>query len=140
MAGVKRPYPVSFRHHAALAVAALITACASVTLLAGGWGFVVFPIVALLLGVWVIRTGTDANAEEIRISALLGRRRITWNAINELTVDGRGRVNAVLHSGASVRLPAVRASDLPRLIGASGQDLLREPGSAEELSTPRPPG
>jgi hypothetical protein len=55
-----------------------------------------------------------------------------------LVPDGR-RVVAVLDGGTFVRLPAVDAADLPKLVAASGQEVTRpepaEPADAEPEAT-----
>jgi hypothetical protein len=80
-------------------------------------------LVPLGVGVWAWRAGTDADARELRLRALFGQRRIGWDRVVELTTDGRGRAVARLDDGQQVVLPAVRGTDLPRLVSATGQTL-----------------
>jgi hypothetical protein len=47
-------------------------------------------------------------------------RQITWSDLAGLRIDARSRVWAVLRGGDEVRLPMVRARDLPVLAAISG--------------------
>jgi len=50
---------------------------------------------------------------------------VPWTQITELTADARGRVTARLTSGGTLRLTAVPASALPRVLAAAGQTLVK---------------
>jgi hypothetical protein len=69
----------------------------------------------------LLRVGTDVNANGIRIRRPLTSAIYLWPVITELRSDPQGRATAVLTDGSIVRLAAVRASDLPRVIAASGK-------------------
>lgn len=109
-----------FRYHAALAVAAVIAAIGAVPLASTAWYLTPILLVPLAVAGWAWRAGTDAGPDGLVVRALLGRRRIPWSAVTELTTDQRGRVYAVLAEGKEVPLPAVSRADLPRLMAASG--------------------
>jgi hypothetical protein len=115
-----------FRYSPATTVAAIIAAIAGISL--GSWAPYLLPVlivpVAIALYTW--RAGTDADSEGLVVRTVR-RRRLPWTAVTDLVTDARGRVSAQLTSGQSVALPAVRRTDLPRLIAASGQELVTEP-------------
>jgi hypothetical protein len=119
---------VRFRHSSAITVAAVIVMIAGLSLLT--WAppiTLIVLVVPLAVAVWSWRTGTDVDANGVTVKAALGRRRIPWSDVAGLVADGDGRVNAQLHSGRAVALPAVSRSDLPRLVAVTGQDLTTDP-------------
>jgi hypothetical protein len=118
---------VRFRHHAAIVVAALVTAVGAIPLASVGWYYLPALVVPLLVAVWAWRTGTDADAEGLRLRAVFGRRRVPWTAVLELAGDRRGRAVVRLADGRELPLPAVRAADLPRLVAASGHTVSPAP-------------
>ncbi|MGW4502007.1 PH domain-containing protein [Micromonospora sp. NPDC004336] len=117
---------VSFRHNQAILAAAIIAFIGALPLAGARWYLLPVLLVPLAVGLWALRAGTDADANELRLRALLGQRRISWDRVVELAPGPRGRAVARLDDGQVVQLPAVRGSDLPRLVEATGQTL---PGS-----------
>ena len=115
MAGVVR-----FRNSAAAAVAGLVAAIAAVPLATSRW--YLLPLLCLPLGVavWAWRAGTDASPRGLRVRALLGSRSLPWSEVDRLVVGERRRVYAVTTRGTALRLPAVSARDLPRLMDTAG--------------------
>ncbi|MFC4021400.1 PH domain-containing protein [Micromonospora sp. GCM10011542] len=114
---------VRFRYNQAILAAAVIAFIGALPL-ANARGYLLpVLLVPLAVGVWAWRAGTDADARELRLRALVGQRRITWDQVAELATDARGRAVARLHDGQQVVLPAVRGDDLPRLVSATGQTL-----------------
>lgn len=83
-------------------------------------------LVPIAVAVWGWRSGTDADAEGLRLRALLGTRPVAWSEITALVPQGR-RVIAALADGRAIALPAVTREDLPRLVAASGQSLETTP-------------
>jgi hypothetical protein len=124
---VSRADTVSFRHSQAILVAAIVAFIGALPLATARWWLLWVLLIPLAIGVWAWRAGTDADARELRLRALLGQRRVPWGRVAELAADPRGRAVARLDDGETLVLPAVRAADLPRLVAATGQDL---PGSA----------
>lgn len=108
-----------FRHHAAIAVAAVVAAIGAVPLAASAWFLTPILLIPLAVAVWAWQAGTDAGPDGLVVRALLGRRRIPWSSVTELVPDQRGRVHAMLTDGMAVPLPAVTTSDLPRLAAAA---------------------
>jgi len=109
-----------FRLNAAAAVAAVITLIGAVPLATASWYLMPILLIPAVVAVWAWRSGTDADADGVTIRALLGSRRVPWSGIEALAPDERGRVYARLTRGSAVRLTAVSATDLPRLLAVSG--------------------
>jgi hypothetical protein len=118
-----------FRYHAAIAVAGLITLIGAIPVATAAWYLLPILLVPLAVTGWAWLAGTDAGPDGLVVRALLGRRRIPWPSVAELSADARGRAYATLADGAAVPLPAVTATDLPRLVAASGH---RAPTAAGE--------
>ncbi|MEV5765512.1 PH domain-containing protein [Micromonospora sp. NPDC052213] len=114
---------VRFRHNQAILAAAIIAFIGALPLAGARWYLLPVLLVPLAVGVWAWRAGTDVDARELRLRALVGQRRISWDRVVELAPDARGRAVARLDDGQAVLLPAVRGADLPRLVEATGQDL-----------------
>lgn len=124
MAGVppvKSERPVRFRYNAAISIAGLVAFLGAVPFAASRWFFAPILLVPLVVAVWGWRAGTDASRDGLLVRALAGTRHVAWSQVTELAADDRGRAYARLHGGSSVRLTAVGAADLPRLVAASGQ-------------------
>ncbi|MEH1028713.1 PH domain-containing protein [Micromonospora profundi] len=120
------PDTVRFRYNQAILAAALVAFVGALPLANARTYLLPVLLVPLAVGVWAWRAGTDANPRELRLRALLGQRRIDWDHIVELATDPRGRAVARLDDGQQVVLPAVRGTDLPRLVSATGQTLPSE--------------
>jgi hypothetical protein len=117
---VQRTARVRFRHHAALAVAALIALISAVPLLAGSPYLGVVLLVPLAVAVWAWRAGTDADRAGLTVRALLGSRRVPWSQVDAIATGPGRRVTATLVDGKSLALTAVTPADVPRLVAASG--------------------
>jgi hypothetical protein len=126
---VNRADTVHFRHNQAIWVAAIVAFLGALPLATARWFLTPVLLVPLAIAVWAWRAGTDADATEVRVRALVGQRRIPWSRIVELASDGNGRAIARLDDGRTTPLPAVRAADLPRLVAATGQSL---PGTSTQ--------
>jgi hypothetical protein len=116
--------PLRFRYSPAMAVAAVLALIAGVSI--STWAVYLVPvlIVPLAIAVWGWRAGTDVDRTGVAVRAALGTRRVPWTQITELTADARGRVTARLISGGALRLTAVPASALPKVVAAAGQTLV----------------
>ncbi|WP_422770970.1 PH domain-containing protein [Plantactinospora sp. WMMC1484] len=126
-----------FRHNQAIWVAAVLAFLAALPLATSRWFLLPLLLVPVAVGVWAWRAGTDADPAGVRIRALLGQRRIAWSEIVELASDPRGQAVVRLRDGRTTALPAVRATDLPDLVAASGQPLA---GAGETRERPDPAG
>ncbi|MGC5289816.1 PH domain-containing protein [Micromonospora sp. DT231] len=120
---MSKPDTVRFRHNQAILVASVIAFIGALPLANARTYLLPVLLVPLAAGVWAWRAGTEADARELRLRALVGQRRLTWDRVVELTADRRGRAVARLDDGQQVTLPAVRGEDLPRLVAATGQAL-----------------
>ncbi|MCG5459997.1 PH domain-containing protein [Micromonospora sp. PSH03] len=120
---MSKPDTVRFRYNQAILVAAIIAFVGALPLANARDYLLPVLLVPLAVAVWAWRAGTDADARELRIRALVGQRRIGWDQVLELTTDQRGRAVARLDDGHQVTLPAVRGADLPRLVAVTGQPL-----------------
>jgi hypothetical protein len=142
---------VKFRHSSAIAIAGLVAFFGAVPVATYRWYLTPILLVPLAVLAWGWRAGTDVDERGVSVRALLGTRRLPWSRITALVPAGQ-RVIAVLDGGASVRLPAVRPADLPKLVAASGAEMGTEAeeaaGSGEapedeatdaEISTPPGP-
>jgi hypothetical protein len=119
--------PLKFRHNAAIAIAGVIAFLGSIPFATVYQYLLPVMIVPALVAIWGWRAGTDVSANGLRPRALLAGHFIPWSRVVAFVPDAHGRVYAALAEGASVRLPAVAAADVPRLIAASGTDLVRTP-------------
>ncbi|MEU5525690.1 PH domain-containing protein [Micromonospora chersina] len=120
---MSRADTVRFRYNQAILVAAIVAFIGALPLATARWWLLWVLLIPLALGVWAWRAGTDADARELRLRALVGQRRVPWTRVAELAADARGRAVARLDDGETLVLPAVRAADLPRLVSATGQEL-----------------
>ncbi|NES28611.1 PH domain-containing protein [Micromonospora terminaliae] len=125
---MSRADTVRFRHSQAILVAAIVAFLGALPLATARWWLLWVLLIPLAVGVWAWRAGTDADARELRLRALLGQRRVPWERVAELAADPRGRAVARLDDGETLVLPAVRAADLPRLVAATGQALPESAG------------
>jgi hypothetical protein len=80
----------------------------------------VLLVIPLVIAVWVLRSGVDLDDEGLTVQALLGRRRVPWTDVAGIRVAPRGDLWLVTTAGTELRLPVVRARDLPRLAEYSG--------------------
>ncbi|MEV4120427.1 PH domain-containing protein [Micromonospora sp. NPDC049645] len=127
---MSKPDTIRFRYNQAILVAAIIAFVGALPLASARAYLLPVLIVPLAVAVWAWRAGTEADARELRLRALAGQRRIGWEQILELTTDQRGRAVARLDDGQQVTLPAVRGTDLPRLVAATGQTLPQDAADA----------
>ncbi|MEV0716733.1 PH domain-containing protein [Asanoa sp. NPDC050611] len=87
------------------------------------WIFVPLLIIPIAVFVWVLRSGTDADASGLRVRGLFASKRIPWSEIRELATDERGRAVVLLRDGYAVTLASVGRDDLSRLVAASGHGI-----------------
>jgi hypothetical protein len=114
-----------FRQSSAITVAAVIAAIAAVPMLAASPWFALILLIPLGVGLWSWRAGTDADADGLRVRAAFGSTRVRWRDVSELAVDPQGKVFVRTTDDRVLHLTAVPATELARLIGASGQELDR---------------
>ncbi|HEX6872021.1 MAG TPA: PH domain-containing protein [Micromonosporaceae bacterium] len=115
-----------YRHNAATTVAAVIVMISGLSL--ATWAPYLLPllVIPLLAAIWSWRAGTDVSRDAVTVRAAVGSRRVPWADITGFSTDAKGHVLAQLGSGSALALTAVPAADLPRIIAASGRQLLTE--------------
>jgi hypothetical protein len=113
---------IKFRHNAAVSIAGVIAFLGAIPVATIRWYLVPILVVPLAVALWGAWAGTDADPAGVSVRALFGRRRWAWDQITAFVPSDR-RVHAMLQDGAAVPLPAVRPSDLPKLVAASGHEL-----------------
>jgi hypothetical protein len=102
----------------ALLPVALLTLCVLPAAAAAPAAALLFLLPAVAAA-WVLRVGVDVDAEGITARSLLRRRSVTWDRLAGLRVGRRKELWLVTTAGTQVRLPGMRARDLPRLAAAS---------------------
>ena len=103
----------------ALLPVAVLVVCAIPLAASGPWGPLVLLIPAAVAA-WVLRVGVDVGEDGVTAQSLFGRRRVPWSELAGIRVAGRGELWLVTTGGTEVRLPVMRARDLPRLAALSG--------------------
>ena len=66
----------------------------------------------------MLRVGVDIADDGVTARSLIGERRVPWTEVVGIRVAPRGDLWLVTTGGTEVRLPVVRARDLPRLAAA----------------------
>jgi Bacterial PH domain len=77
-------------------------------------------VVPLVIGLGVVRTSVDVGEAGLTARSLAGERTVPWDQVAGIRVGGRSELWVVTTRGTEVRLPALRARDLPVLAEASG--------------------
>ncbi len=111
--------PARFRmNRTALLPVLVFAVCVLPTATASVWALTLL-LLPVVLAVWVLRTGFDVDGEAITVRSLVGRRRVPWTEVAGIRVGERADLWLVTTGGTEVRLPVVRARDLPALAKAS---------------------
>jgi hypothetical protein len=77
-------------------------------------------LVPLAIATWVVRVGVDVGADGLTVRSTFGSLRVPWDRLAGIRVAPRGELWLVTTAGTEVRLPVLRARDLPRLAALSG--------------------
>ena len=93
--------------------------CALPLAASAAWTAVVL-LIPLLAAAWVLRVGVDVDDEAVTARSLVGSRRVPWKEMAGIRVGERAALWLVTTGGTEVRLPVLRARDLPRLAALSG--------------------
>jgi hypothetical protein len=80
----------------------------------------VLLLVPLVVAAWVLRTGVDIADDGLTVRSLAGRRSVPWTEVAGIRVTSGGELRLVTTRSTEVRLPVMRARDLPRLAALSG--------------------
>ncbi len=79
-----------------------------------------FLLVPVLAAAWVLRVGVDVADDGVTVRSLAAARHVPWREVAGIRVAERGDLWLVTTRGTELRLPALRARDLPRLAAVSG--------------------
>ena len=80
----------------------------------------VFLLVPVPAGAWVLRAGVDVGDDGVTVRSLAAARHVPWSEVAGIRVAERGDLWLVTVRGTELRLPVLRARDLPRLAAVSG--------------------
>ncbi|MDK3257687.1 PH domain-containing protein [Blastococcus capsensis] len=114
--------PVRFRMPRSALVPVLVLALCILPTAAVTWWtlLLLLLLVPVLVAVWVLRRGADVGDEGITVRAVLGSRTVRWTELAGIRIGERGELWLVTTAATEVRLPVIRARDLPALAAASG--------------------
>ena len=97
----------------------LLALCLLPVALVSPWALPVM-LVPLLVALWVLRVGVAIGDDGVTVSSLLGSRSVPWAEVAGFRVGAGRRLWLVTIRGTELRLPVLRARDLPRLAALSG--------------------
>jgi hypothetical protein len=97
----------------------LLALCTIPLAFAATWTLVLL-VIPLAVALRVLRVGVDITDDGLTARSLAGRRRVPWTEVAGIRIAPRGDVWVVTTHGTQVRLPVMRARDLPRLAALSG--------------------
>ena len=80
----------------------------------------VLLLVPVVIALWVLRAGVDVGPAGVTVRSLAGRRSVPWTEVAGIRVASGGELWLVTTRSTEVRLPVMRARDLPRLAALSG--------------------
>jgi len=103
----------------ALLPVVLLVVCVLPLAFAAGWTLV-FLLVPVLAAAYVLRTGVDVGDGGVTVRSLAGSRAVPWDDVAGIRVGERGDLWLVTVRGTELRLPVLRARDLPWLAAVSG--------------------
>jgi hypothetical protein len=103
----------------ALLPVAVLAVCAVPIAGAAPWGLLVL-LLPIAAAAWVLRVGLDLGDDGLTVRSVFGSRRVAWTELAGIRVAERGALWLVTTHGTEVRVPVMRARDLPRLAALSG--------------------
>lgn len=113
-------FPARLRmNRTALFPVGLLAVCTVPLAFTAAWTPVLLMI-PVLAALWVLRAGIDIGDDGLTVRSTFGQRQVPWTDVAGLRVAPRGDVWLVTTSGTEIRLPVLRARDLPRLAAVSG--------------------
>jgi hypothetical protein len=80
----------------------------------------VLLVIPLTVALWVLRVGVDIADDGLTVRSLGGQRQVPWAEVAGIRVARRGDLWLVTTRGTELRLPVMRARDLPRFAALSG--------------------
>ena len=69
---------------------------------------------------WVLRVGVDVSDAGVTARSIAGARTVGWSELSGIRVGERKDLWLVTTAGTQVKLPVLRARDLPQLASLSG--------------------
>ena len=103
----------------ALVPVVVLVVCVLPMAAAAVWALV-FLLIPVAAAAWVLRVGVDIDDAAVTVRSVVGSRRVPWTEVAGIRVGERAALWLVTTAGTEVRLPVLRARDLPRLAGLSG--------------------
>jgi hypothetical protein len=103
----------------ALLPVVFLVVCVLPLAVAASWTLV-FLLVPVLAAAYVLRVGVDVGDGGVTVRSVAGSRSVPWDDVAGIRVGERGDLWLVTARGTELRLPVLRARDLPRLAAASG--------------------
>ena len=103
----------------ALLPVVFLAVCVLPLAVAASWTLV-FLLVPVLAAAYVLRVGVDVGDDGVTVRSVAGSRSVPWDDVAGIRVGERGDLWLVTARGTELRLPVLRARDLPRLAGVSG--------------------
>lgn len=103
----------------ALLPVGLLAMCVVPLAFAASWTPVLL-LIPLAVALWVLRVGVDIADDGLTLRSLVRERRVAWTELVGIRVAPRGDLWLVTTGGTEVRVPVMRARDLPRLAALSG--------------------
>jgi hypothetical protein len=89
-------------------------------LTAAAWWGVFVLLIPVVAAAWVLRVGVDVGEDAVTVRSLVGSRRVPWSQLAGIRVGDRGALWLVTTAATEIRLPVLRARDLPWLATLSG--------------------
>ena len=80
----------------------------------------VLLLIPVVVALWVLRVGVDVSDEGLTVRAAFGHRQVPWTSVAGIRVARRGDLWLVTTAGTELKLPVMRARDLPQLAALSG--------------------
>jgi Bacterial PH domain len=77
-------------------------------------------VVPAVLAAWVFRVGVDLGERGVTVRSLVAARAVSWDDLAGIRVGEGSDLWLVTTAGTQLRLPVLRARDLPRLAELSG--------------------
>ena len=103
----------------ALLPVVFLAVCVLPLAVAASWTLV-FLLVPVLAAAYVLRVGVDVGDGGVTVRSVAGSRSVPWDDVAGIRVGERGDLWLVTARGTELRLPMLRARDLPRLAAVSG--------------------
>ena len=103
----------------ALLPVVFLVVCVLPLAVAASWTLV-FLLVPVLAAAYVLRVGVDVGDGGVTVRSVAGSRSVPWDDVAGIRVGERGDLWLVTTRDTELRLPVLRARDLPRLSAVSG--------------------